>query len=191
GRAGHAGRVRRAAGARPAHPEGPRAAGPLPPHEPVARGDRRVDRPRDVVDAALPARRAGPAEPGRLRPRDRGAPTGPRDPGHRAGSRVGGLDAPWGAPGAGGRVTTHVPEALYAGRSFQEGEPVRTPVLEAEALEVLYDGQLVLDVPALDVRPGEVLAVLGPNGAGKSTLLRVLALLARPTRGTGRLQGVA
>jgi tungstate transport system ATP-binding protein len=56
---------------------------------------------------------------------------------------------------------------------------------------VRYDGHVVLEVPALEVRPGEVLAVIGPNGAGKSTLLRVLALLARPTRGTVRLHGTA
>ena len=65
------------------------------------------------------------------------------------------------------------------------------PVVEAAGVEVRYDGQAVLDVPALDVQPGEVLAVIGPNGAGKSTLLRVLALLARPSRGTVRLQGAA
>ena len=63
------------------------------------------------------------------------------------------------------------------------------PVLEASDIEVRYDGQVVLDVPALEVMSGEVLAVIGPNGAGKSTLLRVLALLARPTRGTVRFQG--
>jgi len=68
---------------------------------------------------------------------------------------------------------------------------VTRPVLEAVDVEVQYDGQVVLDVPAIDVRPGEVLAVIGPNGAGKSTLLRVLALLARPTRGSVRLQGAA
>jgi ABC-type Fe3+/spermidine/putrescine transport system ATPase subunit len=63
------------------------------------------------------------------------------------------------------------------------------PVLEAADVQVRYEGQVVLDVPSLDVRPGEVLAVIGPNGSGKSTLLRVLALLARPTRGSVRLQG--
>ena len=43
---------------------------------------------------------------------------------------------------------------------------------------------------ALDVAPGEVLAVLGPNGAGKSTLLRACAGLIGLESGTITLDGV-
>lgn len=41
----------------------------------------------------------------------------------------------------------------------------------------------ILDVPHIQVMPGEMLAVIGPNGAGKSTLLSVLACLEFPARG--------
>src|SRR5437762_13796029 len=44
-------------------------------------------------------------------------------------------------------------------------------------------GGRILDVPRLDVRAGESLAIVGPNGAGKSTLLLQLALLDRPSHG--------
>ena len=56
-------------------------------------------------------------------------------------------------------------------------------------VRVSYGGADVLDVPALDVAEGEVLAVVGPNGSGKSTLLRVAGLLERPTRGRVSFRG--
>jgi heme exporter protein A len=40
-----------------------------------------------------------------------------------------------------------------------------------------------------EARRGDVIAVMGGNGAGKSTLLSILALAARPTRGTVSLDG--
>ena len=46
-----------------------------------------------------------------------------------------------------------------------------------------------LEIDALEVRAGEVLALVGPNGAGKTTLLSLLAFLARPSSGRFEFQG--
>ena len=46
------------------------------------------------------------------------------------------------------------------------------------------DGRVLLDLPTLDVRPGEAFAVAGPSGAGKTTLLHALSGLIRPDAGS-------
>src|SRR5918994_2419309 len=57
------------------------------------------------------------------------------------------------------------------------------PVLRLSGVTARYGQRVVLDLPALTVAPGEILAIMGPNGAGKSTLLHVAALLRRPQSG--------
>ena len=46
-----------------------------------------------------------------------------------------------------------------------------------------------LDGVDLDVRPGESVGLVGENGAGKSTLLKIIAGVARPSRGTVDVRG--
>ena len=58
------------------------------------------------------------------------------------------------------------------------------PLVRVTGLRKTFGNHRVLDGLDLDVRAGEAVAVLGANGAGKTTLLKVLATLARPTRGT-------
>ncbi len=76
-----------------------------------------------------------------------------------------------GGGNAGGAVT---PEALYALRGVQKAYAGRPPVL---------------DLAALDIARGEVLALVGPSGAGKSTLLRLLNFLEPPSAGEIRFAG--
>jgi len=52
-----------------------------------------------------------------------------------------------------------------------------------EGLTKSYGSRCVLDVPALEVRRGEILGLVGASGAGKSTLLRLLNFLEPPSSG--------
>ena len=65
------------------------------------------------------------------------------------------------------------------------------PKLGLRGVRIERSGRAILAVDALDVFPGEVLAVVGPNGAGKSTLVNVLAMLERPSAGEVLFDGEA
>ena len=66
---------------------------------------------------------------------------------------------------------------------------METPQYRLRDVVVSFAGQRVLDVPALDVRRGQVTVIVGPNGAGKTTLLRVLAFLLTPDAGAVAFDG--
>jgi tungstate transport system ATP-binding protein len=66
---------------------------------------------------------------------------------------------------------------------------VTVPVVALTGVTVRYGGAPVLDVPALTVEDGDLLAVIGPNGSGKSTFLRVIGFLERPATGEVRFRG--
>ena len=65
------------------------------------------------------------------------------------------------------------------------------PLLRAEHLRVDRDGVRVLDIPALHLEEGSVLALIGPNGSGKTTLLKTLASLLAPSTGVIQFRGAA
>lgn len=57
------------------------------------------------------------------------------------------------------------------------------PIFRLENIRHCYGERTVLDIDALEIYAGEILALVGPSGAGKSTLLRLLNFLERPTAG--------
>jgi tungstate transport system ATP-binding protein len=61
---------------------------------------------------------------------------------------------------------------------------VSETVYRLHAVSKLYEQRCVLDVDALEVYRGEILALVGPSGAGKSTLLRLLNFLEPPSSGS-------
>jgi tungstate transport system ATP-binding protein len=69
-------------------------------------------------------------------------------------------------------------------------EPHVESIIEAKDLSVTYGGQKVLDVPAIQVFPHEVLGIIGPNGSGKTTLLLCLTRLIKPQTGIVSFRGI-
>ncbi len=64
-----------------------------------------------------------------------------------------------------------------------------TPAVRIEDLRVTAAGRVLLEVPRLEIGPGEQVAVVGPNGAGKSTLIKVIGALVPVPQGRVQVLG--
>jgi putative phosphonate transport system ATP-binding protein len=62
-------------------------------------------------------------------------------------------------------------------------------LLSARGLALRFGRVAALDGVALDIWPGEVVAIVGESGSGKTTLLRVLSGLVRPDAGSVLYEG--
>ena len=62
-------------------------------------------------------------------------------------------------------------------------EPVSTPILEIQNLEVSYGAVQVLWGISLSVQKGQVVCLIGSNGAGKTTTLNAIIGVLRARRG--------
>jgi ATP-binding cassette subfamily B protein len=58
-----------------------------------------------------------------------------------------------------------------------------------EGVRVAYGDEAPLELPRLEIRPGERLLLVGPNGVGKTTLLHVLSGYLAPQEGQVELPG--
>ena len=67
--------------------------------------------------------------------------------------------------------------------AFDVPRPDAAPILSVRLARHMRGGRAILGRLALDLAPGETLALTGPSGIGKSTLLRLIAGLDRPTEG--------
>jgi ABC-2 type transport system ATP-binding protein len=61
--------------------------------------------------------------------------------------------------------------------------------VDVEGVTKSFDGRVVVDGLAMQVRRGEIYGFLGPNGSGKTTFLRILCGLLRPDSGSGTCLG--
>jgi ABC-type sugar transport system ATPase subunit len=65
----------------------------------------------------------------------------------------------------------------------------REPVLKLQDIRKNFGGVTAIENFALEVYPGEIVALVGDNGAGKSTLVKIVSGVHAPTSGTITIEG--
>jgi ABC-type sugar transport system ATPase subunit len=65
----------------------------------------------------------------------------------------------------------------------------RQPVLKLHDIRKNFGGVTAIENFALEVYPGEIVALVGDNGAGKSTLVKIVSGVHAPSSGTITLEG--
>jgi branched-chain amino acid transport system ATP-binding protein len=91
--------------------------------------------------------------------------------------------------GSGKTFEAAAPEAPSAPVSKPPPAGPRPPLLQVQGLNAWYGGAHILYDVALEVGPGEVVALMGRNGAGKSTTLAAIMAMLERRSGTVRLNG--
>ncbi len=66
---------------------------------------------------------------------------------------------------------------------------VDAPIIVADGLSRVFDGQVAVDDLSFDVQPGTILGVVGPSGSGKTTTIRMLTGTLGRTAGEIRVLG--
>ena len=108
-------------------------------------------------------------------------------------AQIPGLFVQWGKA----KVAIEDLDGLYGLAGDNEGvdRPITSQLqsygFQCSDLKFAYDkDSVVLNIPSLQIQPGEKVAVLGVIGAGKSTLLKVLSGLYKPSEGKVLLDGI-
>ncbi|DAC43314.1 MAG TPA: ATP-binding cassette domain-containing protein [Candidatus Thalassarchaeaceae archaeon] len=74
---------------------------------------------------------------------------------------------------------------------MRTGDDLIEPLLVLKDVAIGYDSSASLvNIPNLEILPGEIVAIAGPSGIGKSTLLRTIAGLVSPISGQLEVCGV-
>jgi simple sugar transport system ATP-binding protein len=63
------------------------------------------------------------------------------------------------------------------------------PILQLKDISKNFGGVTAIESFALEVYPGEIVALVGDNGAGKSTLIKIVSGVHAPTSGTITIEG--